>query len=773
MHLRLAHKLILFALATAVFEGVLIGYFLYAASEKAITGDVLRVNQFKAQEVAEAVQDALRHTATHLRNFVRVMAYAAEPDLLAEGRATFNEVEALARLELVAADGTPALAVAREGGTVALDLAGGAQAVHTLLDRAELAGQSVSFRRGPTGTPDRIVVALALQRDGKQVALCRAHLDVARMTADLYTLVEPAGKTVRVVDAQGEVVFAPPLRPQDLAAGAAGAAGAKATADLAFVQEMLRWKGKRPPARPSYTDAHGRPVAAAWCPVRDVPGLAWYALVEQPAHEAYRELEQLRARLLLYGGLGVFVTILVGMLIVRRVTRPLEELSASARRIGQGDLHAEVQAYARDEIGQLADTLREMRDRLAATYDDLERRVEDRTSELRATTDFLNSVLDSSTEYAIIATDMTWRILTFNEGARRVFGYEPAEIVGQPLERLVPPEAVEQVLGAERERTLRAYGRHEGEGVLCRKSGQRFPARTVVTVRTDRAGEPIGYTVIGRDVTQQKALEDRLRDYMGSLEQRVGEKTAELVRLNEQLVRANRLKSQFLATMSHELRTPLNAIIGFAEAIRDGIPGPPTAEQREFAEDIDQAGHELLNMINKILDLARFEAGAMELNLQPCDLAVEVDDVVRVIRGLARRKRVEVRADVTPRPLFLTADAIKLKQILYNLLSNAVKFSDDGGRVEVQARLLPETVVIRVADGGVGIAPEDQATIFEEFRQVDSSLSRNHEGSGLGLALTRRLVELHGGEVAVESELGKGTVFTVTLLRDMVGEPQA
>ncbi len=766
MHLRLSYKLILFALATAVFEGVLIGYFLYAASEKAITDDVLRVNQFKAQEVAEAAQDALRHTATHLRNLVRVMAYAGEADLLAEGRAAFDEVEALARLELVAADGTLALAVAREGGTVALDLAGGAPAVHTLLAGAELAGQSVSFRRGSAGTPGRIVVALPLQRDGKQVALCRAHLDVARMTADLYTLVEPAGKTVRIVDAQGEAVFAPPLRPQDLAAGSAGATP---TADLAFVREMLRWKGKRPPARPSYPDARGRPVVVAWAPI-DVPGVEWYALVEQSAREAYGELKQLRARLLLYGGLGVFVTMLVGMLIVRRVTRPLEELSASARRIGQGDLHAEVQAYARDEIGQLADTLREMRDRLAATYDDLERRVDDRTSELRATTDFLNSVLDSSTEYAIIATDMTWRILTFNEGARRVFGYEPAEIVGQPLDRLVPPEAVEQVLGAERERTLRAYGRHEGEGVLCRKSGQRFPTRTVVTVRTNRAGEPIGYTVIGRDVTQQKALEDRLRDYMGSLEQRVGQKTAELVRLNEQLVRANRLKSQFLATMSHELRTPLNAIIGFAEAIRDGIPGPPTAEQREFAQDIDQAGHELLSMINKILDLARFEAGAMELSLQPCDLAVEVDDVLRVVRGLAQHKHLELRTDVVPRPLFLTADPIKLKQILYNLLSNAVKFSNDGGRVEVQARLLPETVVIRVADHGIGIAPEDQTMLFEEFHQVDSSLARNHEGSGLGLALTKRLVELHGGEVAVESELGKGTVFTVTLLRDMVGE---
>ena len=327
-------------------------------------------------------------------------------------------------------------------------------------------------------------------------------------------------------------------------------------------------------------------------------------------------------------------------------------------------------------------------------------------------------------------------------------------------------------MGAEMERTLRAYGRRQGEGVLCRKDGARFPARSVTNVRTDHDGRPIGYTIIGRDITQQKALEDRLRDYTDNLELMVGEKTAELTRVNEQLVRANQLKGQFLATMSHELRTPLNAIIGFAEAIRDGISGPPTADQREFADDIHKAGRQLLGMINNILDLAKFEAGAMDLNLQSCDLAGLVDETVRVIRGLANRKNITVTPDVAPRPMDMTADPIKLKQILYNLLSNAVKFTDPGGKVEVRARLEPETVVIRVTDSGIGIAPEDQAMIFEEFHQADSSLTRNHEGTGLGLALTRRLVELHGGDIAVESELGKGSTFTVTLLRDLVVESQ-
>jgi len=770
MHLKLSHKLLLFALATAVFEGLLIGCFLYAASQKAVTDGVLRINQSAAQETAVVVETQIRRAMIYLRDFVRVAAYADTESLLATETGSFSEMKSISRLELVAVDGHTVLSLVREGGEVRWDRSEPPETVHAILEGSRVAGVNVSCRRGETGTADVVTVSLSIEAAGKPVALCQARLDGAQIMSDLYLNVQEAVRTIRVVDALGDIVFTPPLRPEDLKTPAV--VPATPLSSLTFVREMLKSKGRQSPRHASYEAVQNRRVAVAWVPV-DVAGLEWYVLVEQPAHDAYGDLEQLRAKLFLYGGLGVFVTVLVGMVIVGRVTQPLEELSESARRIGEGDLRAPINVYARDEIGQLADTLREMRDRLAETYDELEHRVEERTAELRATTDFLNSVLDSSTEYAIIATDMAWHILTFNEGAHRMFGYDAAEIVGRPLSRLVPPDAVEPLVGSESERTLRAYGRHEGEGSFCRKDGQRFPVRTVVTVRTDRRGEHIGYTVIGRDVTQQKVLEDRLRDYTVNLEQRVGEKTAELVRVNEQLVRANRLKSQFLATMSHELRTPLNAIIGFAEGIRDGIAGRPTAEQREFAEDINQAGRQLLNMINKILDLARFEAGAMELSLEPCDLAAEVDDVVRVIRGLAQRKRIQLQTDVVPRPLLLTADPIKLKQILYNLLSNAVKFCNEDGHVGVQARLMPETVVIRVSDDGIGIAPEDQALIFEEFHQVDSSLSRNHEGSGLGLALTKRLVELHGGEILVESELGKGTVFTVTLLRDMVLEPQA
>jgi PAS domain S-box-containing protein len=470
----------------------------------------------------------------------------------------------------------------------------------------------------------------------------------------------------------------------------------------------------------------------------------------------------------LAGGVGAFLTGLVGLFVVRQVARPLARLTAAARRVGQGDLQAPIDIRTRDELGEVADAFRDMQSRLRQIYEDLERLVAERTARLEETSRFLAAVLDSSTEYAIVATDAQWTVQVFNEGARRTFGYEAAEMAGQPLARLIPPEEIEAALGVEMIQTLQAHGRHEGEGTRLRRGGQRFPVRTVTTVRRDDQGRTIGYTVLLRDVTQQKALEERLRQYTDHLEEMVAAKTAQLQEVNVELARAGQLKSQFLTTMSHELRTPLNAIIGFAEAIRDGLAGQAAPEQREFAEDINQAGRQLLAMINDILDLAKLEAGALELDLQPCDLGGIVDEVFRVVRGYARRRGVGLVADIEPRPLELTADPLKLKQVLFNLLSNAVKFSAAGAAVHVTGRLHAETVTLRVADAGVGIAPEDLAYIFEDFRQADASLSRRHEGTGLGLALVRRLVELHGGDVAVESELGKGTTFTVTLLRDLV-----
>ncbi|MDK9703065.1 MAG: response regulator [Sulfuritalea sp.] len=239
---------------------------------------------------------------------------------------------------------------------------------------------------------------------------------------------------------------------------------------------------------------------------------------------------------------------------------------------------------------------------------------------------------------------------------------------------------------------------------------------------------------------------------------------------------ASRLKSEFLASMSHELRTPLNAIIGFSEVLRDGIAGEVSEQQREYLGDILNSGTHLLELINDILDLSKVESGKMALELEWLEVENLLHSSLSIVRERAVTHRLTLELQAADAGA-LCADPRKLKQIAYNLLSNAVKFTPDGGRVTVTARRLPardvpvttppsgitEFVEIAVTDNGIGIAREDQARLFAAFTQIDSSLSRRHEGTGLGLALVKRLAELHGGAVGIESAPGKGSTFRVWL----------
>jgi signal transduction histidine kinase len=232
---------------------------------------------------------------------------------------------------------------------------------------------------------------------------------------------------------------------------------------------------------------------------------------------------------------------------------------------------------------------------------------------------------------------------------------------------------------------------------------------------------------------------------------------------SRQLEIANKHKSDFLANMSHELRTPLNAIIGFSEVLLERLFGDVNEKQADYLKDIHSSGRHLLNLINDILDLSKVEAGRMELEPSTLDLPSAVANAMTLIRERAQRHGIALAMDVDPRLGEIVADERKLKQILLNLLSNAVKFTPDGGRIDVRARRTDGKVAIAVQDTGIGIAPADQEAVFEEFRQVGRHYTSKQEGTGLGLALTRRFVELHGGTIRVESEPGKGSTFTFTL----------
>jgi GAF domain-containing protein len=304
------------------------------------------------------------------------------------------------------------------------------------------------------------------------------------------------------------------------------------------------------------------------------------------------------------------------------------------------------------------------------------------------------------------------------------------------------------------------YGRQDLIGV------GRF--RTVLSVPMLRDGEAIGLITLNKGEKVDPFTDKQMEVITTFADQAVI--AIENVRLfkeieekSAQLEVANKHKSDFLANMSHELRTPLNAVIGFSEALMDRMFGELNEKQADYLKDIHESGKHLLSLINDILDLSKIEAGRMELDLSSFHLPSAISNAMTLIRERAQRHGVALGLDVDSRLGAFEADERKVKQILLNLLSNAVKFTPEGGRVEVSAKLDTDHVEIAVKDTGVGISPEDQTSLFEEFRQVGKDSSRKAEGTGLGLALTKRFVELHGGAIRVESAQGKGSTFTFSL----------
>jgi signal transduction histidine kinase len=232
---------------------------------------------------------------------------------------------------------------------------------------------------------------------------------------------------------------------------------------------------------------------------------------------------------------------------------------------------------------------------------------------------------------------------------------------------------------------------------------------------------------------------------------------------NAHLADASRHKSEFMANMSHELRTPLNAIIGFSDVLEQSLFGELNEKQTDYTRDIATSGRHLLDLVNEILDLSKVEAGRMELERSEFALGDTIRAALAFVRERAAGHRIELDSLVREDLGTLFADERKIRQVLLNLLSNAVKFTPDGGRVAVRALRMDGEMQVSVQDTGIGIAPEDQPRVFEEFRQVGTTSDRSREGTGLGLTLAKRLIELHGGRIWIDSVVGKGTTFTFAI----------
>ena len=348
------------------------------------------------------------------------------------------------------------------------------------------------------------------------------------------------------------------------------------------------------------------------------------------------------------------------------------------------------------------------------------------------------------------------RVVDANPSALRLFGYTLEEMCAMPIGALSPEhqpggrtsvEAVRDVLARSARREQYTF-----EWTFRTRAGELVPAE-VRHARLPYADKHLVRSTIIDLRERRRAEELRLR-------------SAELELQNRRIQEANRLKSEFLANMSHELRTPLNAIIGFAELLHDGAVDPASPQHEEFLGDILASGRHLLQLINDVLDLAKVEAGKIDLRPEPVDVARLVGEVVAIMRTAASAKRVVVTSQVDPTVTGVAIDPARFKQIAYNYLSNAIKFTPEGGRVAI--RVVPEGAEafrLEVEDTGVGIAPGDLGKLFVEFQQLESGAAKRHQGTGLGLALTRRLVEAQGGAVGVRSTPGVGSVFHAVLPR--------
>jgi PAS domain S-box-containing protein len=364
---------------------------------------------------------------------------------------------------------------------------------------------------------------------------------------------------------------------------------------------------------------------------------------------------------------------------------------------------------------------------------------------------------------AILEVDMDGRILIVNEAAERQFGYSRDELQKLPVDALVPDALRSQHVHHRTSYTAHPQVRPMGSGLQLkaqRKDGSLFPVE--ISLSPNPSGDGLRVIALVRDITQRKEMEDQLNQVREQYTAELTAKNEQLEARNREVERANRLKSEFLASMSHELRTPLHTIIGFSELLSEEIQGSLNPDQKRFVGHVLQDARHLLELINEILDISKIESGKMELQRAPVDFKGCVEEVLDSIRRQAEAKgvRLENKSEFDGQ---LDADRLRVKEILFNLLSNAVKFTGHGGLVWVESVVQGAFLQMTVGDTGIGIAKEDHAAIFEKFYQASPGAGSIHQGTGLGLPIAKHLVELHGGTIWLESEPERGSRFSLTL----------
>jgi signal transduction histidine kinase/CheY-like chemotaxis protein len=595
-----------------------------------------------------------------------------------------------------------------------------------------------------------------------------------------------------VVDAQGRLIAHPDislvLRNTDMSklaqvrAARASASGGAGTSDTPAetVQEAQ--------------NIEGREVLTAYARVAP---LGWLMFVELPAEEAYAPLYAALKRLGFVLLAALFIAALAGMFLAGRMVGPIQALRLGAARLGSGDLSQRIAVKTGDELEALAEQFNAMAGQLQESYAGLEKKVEERTHELETrsrelaqsvgelralgeVTQAVNSTLDLAT---VLSTIVAKAVELSGTEAGSIYVVDPAT---QELQ-LRASHGMSDELIAE----LSRQGIDVSEKTIADAAAQRAPVQ--VADLKELPPSPIfnillraGYRallvvpllgpegIVGMLVVRRKAPGEFPQHSVDLLQTFAAQSVLAIQNANlfteveeksRQLEMASQHKSQFVASMSHELRTPLNAIIGLTEMMVSNAARFGTEKAAEPLRRVHRAGTHLLGLINQVLDLSKIEAGKLELSPETVNLAPLLEDVIGTARQLAEQNKNRLVLEAQENLGQLTVDPMRLRQILLNLLSNACKFTKQG-EVKLRVKKVVDGrnwIEIAVADTGIGMTPEQQAKLFEEFTQADSSTARQYGGTGLGLAITRKLARMMGGDVTVASEPGKGSVFTVRL----------
>jgi signal transduction histidine kinase/HAMP domain-containing protein len=518
--------------------------------------------------------------------------------------------------------------------------------------------------------------------------------------------------------------------------------------------------------------------------------LGWLVFVEQPLAEAFAPLysSMIRTGILLLAGLGV--SVMGSVLLARKMVNPIQALQARAIRIGAGALDERIEIQTGDELEALADQFNSMAGQLKDSYANLEQKVEARTRELTEALEQLKALgevsqtVSSTLNLEMVLTTIVHRAVQLS-GATGGVVYEYDEAT-QEFHPRVTRQMSDEVIEAVRAAPIRL-----GEGAVGRAAATRAPVQVLDILDEREYGltrlRPILAALGYRSLLAVPLLrEERIVGGLVVLRRELGAFPAEVVNLlqtfatqsilaienarlfreveekGRQLESASKHKSQFLANMSHELRTPLNAILGYTELILDNIYGDVSEKVRDVLARLESSGRHLLALINDVLDLSKIEAGQLTLSMSDYSMKDVVQTVFAAVESLAAEKELALQAAVSPGLPLGRGDERRITQVLLNLVGNAIKFTE-AGEVRVEVSTSDGTFLVAVSDTGPGIAPADQERIFEEFHQVDSSSTRKKGGTGLGLAIAKRIIQMHGGRIWVESSPGRGSTFRFTL----------